>query len=77
MNTIEIWQPRWKDRTVLIAKYKVQSQNQIIFTKAKTLQDKEYYISADELKKYPIENNGKIDCYVVPLDKLNIKGELK
>jgi hypothetical protein len=24
-----------------------------------------------EIKKYPIESNGKIDCYVVPLDNLN------
>lgn len=71
MNTIEIWQPRWKDRMVLIAKYKVQTKNQIVFTKAKSLKDKKYYISAEEIQKYPIETNGKIDCYAVPLDKLN------
>lgn len=71
MNTIEIWQPRWKDRTVLIAKYKVQANNKIVFTKTKTLKDKEYYITAEELSKYPIEDNGKIACYAIPLDKLN------
>lgn len=71
MNTIEIWQPRWKDRKVLIAKYKVQTNNKIIFTKAKTLEGKDFYISAEKISQYPIEDNGKIACYAVPLDDLD------
>ena len=34
-NRIEIWQPLWKDRVVLISKYKVGLHNQIEFTKTK------------------------------------------
>jgi len=65
---INIWNPRWHDRKVLIAKYKVKpGTNEIIFTKAKTLKGK-YTLSGEEISKFPIETNGTIDCYVVPLD---------
>ena len=67
---IVIFQPRWHDRKVLIAKYKVQAQNEIIFTKAKNLAGKSYYLSGEEIIKYPLETNGKIFCYAVPLDKV-------
>jgi hypothetical protein len=70
-NVVEIWQPRWKDRTVLIAKYKVGSHNIVRFTKAKSLSD-DYYLSGNKIKNFPINNNGKVDCYVVPLDELEI-----
>jgi hypothetical protein len=70
MNKLEIWAPRWKDRKVLIAKYKVQENNQIVFTKTNTLKDKEYFMKGAKIAKYPIEDNGKIACYVVPLDDL-------
>lgn len=67
---IEIWNPRWHDRVVLIAKYKVKSgMNEIKFTKAKSL-DGVYLMTGEEIRSYPIETNGKIDCYAVPLDKL-------
>lgn len=68
MTTIEIWAPRWKDRTVLVAKYKVQEQNRIIFTRAKNLIGKEFFMSGREMAKYPVTTNGKTDCYEVPLD---------
>jgi len=68
---IEIWEPRWHDRKVLVAKYKVKSGiNEIIFTKAKSLKDKLFKMDEREIKKYPIVSNGKIDCYAIPLDKL-------
>lgn len=66
---IVIWQPRWKDKTVMIAKYKVQTHNKITFTKYPKL-DGEYYLSAQTITKYPLEPNGKILCYSVPLDEL-------
>lgn len=68
-NLIEIWQPRWKDRRVLIAKYKVANDNKIVFTKARSL-DREYYMSGEKIRSYPLESNGKIPCYAVPLDEL-------
>lgn len=68
-NEIEIWQPRYKDKTVLIAKYKVKEHNKIIFTKAKHL-DGEYYLSGDTIKSYPLETNGSIACYAVSINEL-------
>jgi hypothetical protein len=69
MSKIEIWQPRWKDRKVLIAKYKVGAINEIVFTKTKSLPGV-YVISGDEVRTYPLESNGKLACYAVPIDAL-------
>jgi hypothetical protein len=69
---IEIWEPRWKDRTALIAKYKVtQGVNEIVFTKAKCLKGKVFTIEGSEIAKYPIESNGTIPCYAVPMERLS------
>lgn len=69
MTIMEIWQPRYKDKMVLLAKYKVDTADEVIeifFSKAKHLEGKRFTIRRDEVKKYPIDSNGKIDCYVVP-----------
>ncbi len=71
MQVIEIWQPRWKDRKVLIAKFRVGTHNKIVFTKAPSL-DANYYMSGAKILTYPLETNGKIPCYAVPLDELEI-----
>jgi hypothetical protein len=69
MDVIEIWQPRWKDRVVLIATYRVVGQTtKIKFTKAKSLGTSVFEISSDVIKRFPIESNGTISCYAVPLD---------
>lgn len=66
---ISIWQPRWHDRKVLIAKYKVQfGDNEIEFTKAKNLKDKVYRLSGKDISQYPVETNGTIECFAVPLE---------
>ena len=73
---IEIWNPRWHNKTVLIAKYKVVSGiNKIKFTKAKCFNDKVFEVDGDIIRSYPLETNGTILCYAVPLDK--IVGEQK
>lgn len=65
---IEIWEPRWHDRTVLIAVHKVSSGlNEIKFTKTPSLEGKIYTLPSETIRKYPIESNGKINCYAVPL----------
>lgn len=69
-NNIEIWSPRWNDRKVLIAKYKVGTFNKIRFTKAKNLVGKEYQMNGADIARYPIETNGTIACYSVDLDTL-------
>jgi hypothetical protein len=68
---ITIWNPRWHDRKVLIAKYRVVNGPNIIrFTKAKSLKDKDYMMTGEQIRTYPLETNGKIPCYAVPLDEL-------
>lgn len=69
MSHIEIWQPRWKDRVVLIARFKVKEHNAIVFTKTPTMPDV-YYLSGEKTRTFPVESNGKIDCYAVPLNDL-------
>lgn len=70
LNLIDIWTPRYKDRKVLIASYKVKELNKIIFTKAKHLAGHEYIMSGAKIRSYPIDTNGKVQCYAVPLDDL-------
>lgn len=70
-HKIEIWQPRWKDRTVMLAKFKVGTHNEITFTKTKSLPET-YYISGEKARTFPLEPNGKILCYCVPIDELEI-----
>jgi len=68
---IEIWSPRYHDRTVLIAKYKVSDGiNKIKFTKALSLAGKVFSIKGADIKKHPTESNGRIPCYAVPLGEL-------
>ena len=70
---IEIYQPRWHDRRVLIATYKVSSGvNYIKFTKSPTLKGV-FEITGDEIRKCPRETNGTIDCYSVPLSEFRQK----
>lgn len=66
---IEIWQPRWKDHKVLIAKHKVGLHNKIIFTRTPSMPG-EYYASGEDIQKYPITDNGKIPCYEFPVSEL-------
>ncbi len=66
---IEIWAPRYKDRVILLAKYKVGTHNRITFTKAKHLPDV-YYLSGEQIKACPLQTNGKVECYAVPVDDL-------
>lgn len=65
----EIWQPRWKDRKVLLARHKVGTHNKIVFTKSPTLPG-EWYISGSDITRCNLETNGKIDCYAVSLSFL-------
>lgn len=66
---IEIWAPRWHDKKVLIAKHKVHGgENKIRFTKTKQYDGKIFRVDGERLSSYPIESNGKIQCYAVPLE---------
>lgn len=68
--------PRWRDKTVLLSKLKVdQPYNKkpvdglkITFT-GKYMQG-DYYLSRKVARRAKVESNGSIDCYSVKLDKL-------
>ena len=67
-NIIEIWQPRYRDRVCLVAKYKVsRGANRIRFTKAKEYAGMEFEVDFENIVSCPVESNGRIDCYAVPL----------
>ena len=68
---IDIWNPRWHDRIVLIAPWRVRDGiNEIKFTKAKSLKDKVYTIHSEDIRKHHKESNGKAMCYAVPMAEL-------
>lgn len=66
-----IWAPRWHDRKVLIAKYKVASNAvyQEITFKTKSLPHR-YRILTSIVTSSPLTSNGRIPCYQVPLEDL-------
>lgn len=66
---IDIWQPRWKDRIVLVAKHKIGTHNEITFSKAESLKGN-WYISGEKARSFPLDSNGKIPCYAIPLSEL-------
>ena len=69
---IEIWEPRWKDRVVLIACHKVsRGKNLVRFTKTKSLPYL-YELDGNDIMSCPVVSNGRIDCYAVPLSYLKI-----
>ncbi len=78
----DIWQPRWKDRMVLLATYKVADENIITFSKTPSLKGT-YRISGEEVKKCHIRPEDTTQarriprCYEVPLSKLEKIGEDK
>lgn len=76
---MDIWAPRYSDaytatdeRVALLAQYKVHHASPVIivtFTKAKHLAGQRYAITRDAVQKCPIDSNGKIPCYAVPMSK--------
>jgi len=73
---IEIWQPRYHDKMILIAKWKVGIHNIITFTKDKRLTGG-FYLSASTIHKYPIEKvkdrtGTEREFYAVPQDELQV-----
>lgn len=77
-----IWQPRYRDKTVLIAKRTLGEHNLVRFTDAPSLGKDSYYLHIDTIKKYPTESMktrraSSILVHPVPLDELQVyEGEL-
>jgi hypothetical protein len=69
---IEVWEPKWKTREVLIACHKVsRGRNLIKFTKTKSL-PYVYELDGDDIMDCPVVSNGRIECYAVPISYLKI-----
>jgi hypothetical protein len=66
----DIWQPRYSTDDVLLKCTKVKTHNKIIFTKAKHLEGKVFYVAGEEVKRCSKSYNGSITCYAVGMDKL-------
>lgn len=74
---LDIWAPRYSDaytatdeRVALLAQYKVAQSSPVIivdFTKAKHLKGQRFCITREAVQRYPLDSNGKIPCYAVPM----------
>lgn len=69
MPTFNIWEPRWHDRSVLLARNRVGENNWVRFTKTPSMMGV-YYVSGEDVRSCTSDSNGRIPCYAVPLDKL-------
>lgn len=77
ITKLDIWAPRYSDaytttdeRVALLACYKVDQASPIFivrFTKAKHLAGQRFAIERKKAQTYPIDSNGKIPCYAVPM----------
>ena len=72
VSKFEIWAPKYSSQTVLLAKHKVGTHNEIVFTKAPSMGTTPYYISGEVVKKCAELSNGSIACYSVPISKLEV-----
>lgn len=73
---IEIWEPKWKERLVLVSVKKVKSgKNYILFTQG-SWKGRVYSFDGEEAMKCDMQKNGKvtqIDCYRIPLYMLKFE----
>jgi hypothetical protein len=65
-NDIEIWQPRFHDRKVLIKPFNIkEGLNRVIFTKCDM---PNLIISSRMIRNCPMEEHGSKGVYAVPLE---------
>ena len=68
-RVIEIWQPRWHDRVVLVDVKKVrEGTNYIRFTKAPSLGKGLWKFDGTLVRREcELDSNGKLECFAIPL----------
>lgn len=74
-SRMTIYSPRWHDRVVLIATFRVGEHNIIEMPRASKNWVGEWYVSGEDVRQSPKEKlktkQGRLmDMYAVPLDKL-------
>lgn len=67
---INIIEPRYHDHKVLVAVYKVAKGRKNIINILKGAYKGKYRMSGIAICSYPVESNGVIPCYAVPIDKM-------
>lgn len=77
LQTIKIWAPKYSTNEVLVGKHHIKEFNRIIFTKAKHLAGKEFFISSKKIRGYPTQSNNGKPMYVVPFDDLQEMERIK
>lgn len=65
---LDIKEPRYHDRTVLLACHKIMERNRVHIMQGAYAG--EYFISGVVASAYPIQSNGRINVYAVPLGQL-------
>lgn len=65
---ILIKEPRYHDKTVLLATYKIAPANLVVIQKGAYAG--KYKLSGEEATKHPLTTNGSISVRAVPLEKL-------
>ena len=75
---IPIWQPKYCTKTVLVDTLKVRDgKNYLFFCCDKKLNNNLYSFDGTKVKSdCGLISNGKIMCYDIPLDYLNLEGDL-
>lgn len=68
-RVIEIWQPRWHDRRVLVDVKKVrEGVNYLRFTKSPSLGKGLWTFDGTVVRREcEVDTNGKIPCFAIPL----------
>ncbi len=77
LTVLPIWAPRYssaytesRERVALLSKQKVDFATPVVlvkFTRAKHLEGQRYCILKETAQSYPVDSNGVIPCYAVPM----------
>lgn len=65
---LDIWEPKYSTMEVLLATRKIGERNRVNIQKG--AYKGQYFVSGDIVRSCPIQSNGKISVYAVPLSQL-------
>lgn len=69
-HAFDIWEPVYSKNAVLLACHRVGTHNKVTFSRSKSMGTEPYYVDGKTVRKCRKESNGRLMCYIVPLDKL-------
>lgn len=70
ISNFEIWKPRYHDKVVLLAAFRVRAHNRVIITKDPKYKGLVFYLSGETIRKYKTERVNSLTMYAVHLDEL-------